>query len=82
MTFDPMLATSWRTLSSRPRPIEDTPITTATPITIPSTVRRRAQLVAADGVGRHLDDFAEFGFANHGDSAIVKFGNSPFVIRK
>src|SRR5215472_3764975 len=40
-----MLATSWRTLSSRPRPIEDTPITTATPITIPSTVSPERSLL-------------------------------------
>src|SRR5579871_1173361 len=38
MIFEPMLATSSRTFSSSPRPIEDTPITTATPITMPSTV--------------------------------------------
>src|SRR5215831_5647976 len=45
ITFDPMLATSWRTLSSSPRPIEDTPMTTATPITIPSTVNPERSLL-------------------------------------
>src|SRR5579864_8674056 len=40
-----MLATSWRTLSSSPRPIDDTPITTATPMTIPSTVNAERSLL-------------------------------------
>jgi len=34
-----MLLTMSLTLSSKPRPMEETPITMATPITIPSTVK-------------------------------------------
>src|ERR1700722_12913546 len=40
-----MLATMSRTLSSSPRPIDETPITTATPITIPSTVSDERSLL-------------------------------------
>ena len=37
--------------------------------------QRRAQLVAADRIGRHVDDLAEFGFAKHKNLVIEKFGN-------
>ena len=47
--------------------MEETPITMATPITIPNTVSAERSLVAANGVRRHLDDLAEFVFANHGN---------------
>src|ERR1700733_11700880 len=40
-----MLATTPRTLSSSPRPMEETPITTATPMTIPSTVSDERSLL-------------------------------------
>ena len=40
--------------------MEETPITTATPITMPSTVSAGAQFVATDRVRRHVNDFAEF----------------------
>src|ERR1700686_379553 len=43
--FDPMLATNSRTFSSSPRPIEETPMTTATPITMPSTVNAERNLL-------------------------------------
>jgi len=36
--LDPRLLMTWLTLSLRPRTTEEMPITTATPITMPSTV--------------------------------------------
>src|ERR1700732_3966538 len=45
MMFEPMLLTMLRTLSSRPRPMEETPMTMATPITIPSTVSDERSLL-------------------------------------
>ena len=45
MTFEPMLLTNLSTLSSSPRPIEETPMTTATPITMPSTVSAERSLL-------------------------------------
>ena len=45
MMFEPMLPTMLRTLSSRPRPMEETPMTMATPITIPSTVSDERSLL-------------------------------------
>ena len=40
-----MLATSWRTFSSSPRTMDETPMTTATPITMPSTVSDERSLL-------------------------------------
>ena len=45
--------------------MDETPMTTATPITMPKHGQRRAQLVAADRLRRHAEDFAEFVFAHH-----------------
>src|SRR5215472_15908762 len=45
MTLGPTVASRSRTLSSRPRPIEETPITTATPITMPRTVNPERSLL-------------------------------------
>ena len=71
MMFDPMLLIMLLTLSLSPRTIDEIPMTTATPMTMPSTVRPGAQLVAADGGQRHRDDFTEFASADH-------FSSKPF----
>jgi hypothetical protein len=38
MIFEPMLLITWRKLSFIPRTMDEIPMTTATPITMPSTV--------------------------------------------
>ncbi len=45
MMFDPMLLIMPLTLSLRPRTMEEIPMTTATPITMPSTVRPERSLL-------------------------------------
>src|ERR1700722_8084952 len=43
--FEPRLAIIWLTLSFNPRTIDEMPMTTATPITMPSTVRDERSLL-------------------------------------
>src|SRR6266852_5218884 len=45
MILDPRLVMTWLTLSFRPRTIDEIPMTTATPITMPSTVRDERSLL-------------------------------------
>src|ERR1700731_300324 len=45
MIFEPRLLITWLTLSFRPRTIDEIPMTTATPITMPSTVSDERSLL-------------------------------------
>src|ERR1700681_4741290 len=45
MIFEPRLLMTWLTLSFRPRTMDEIPMTTATPITMPSTVNDERSLL-------------------------------------